>query len=200
MFTTPPAGALSPPRRTQGTASSAFCAALAAILAFFLPLPRTNFPHIRAACVGLPETVYFHQAEAKDPSASGRSGRGAKGAKGSRSGATPAAADGSGRGPSSTAVARGTFSVQISADADAKTGRRSSGFQMADAKSLTRALAKGIEETRRRRDGVEGVGGERGGLYLPPPLAFSRRILAYHAGPTVGEFLALRLVGPVFSR
>lgn len=88
---------------------------------------------------------YLTQAEAKPASGSGQNPRGAKGAKGSRSDAGAAAAavaGGRSGGASTPTVAKGTFSVQESADA--KTSRRSSGFKMADAKALTRALAKGV--------------------------------------------------------
>lgn len=79
------------------------------------------------------------QAEPKPVSGSGQTARGAKGAKGSRNAAAAGGLDGTSFTP---AVAKGKFSVQASADA--KASRRSSGFKMADAKALTRALAKGM--------------------------------------------------------
>lgn len=100
---------------------------------------------------------YLNQAEAKPTSGSGQTARGAKGAKGSRNAAAAAAGGSSGASPTA-AVAKGTFSVQASADA--KTSRRSSGFKMADAKALTRALAKGACAcaTRQRAGGLVGCG------------------------------------------
>lgn len=99
---------------------------------------------------------YLNQAEAKPTSGSGQTARGAKGAKGSRNAA--AAAGGSSGASPTAAVAKGTFSVQASANA--KTSRRSSGFKMADAKALTRALAKGACAcaTRQRAGGLVGCG------------------------------------------
>ncbi|CAM9665679.1 unnamed protein product [Ectocarpus sp. 4 AP-2014] len=73
--------------------------------------------------------------------------RGAKGAKGSRS-AAAAAATGAGV-EASAAVAKGKFSVDASADV--KRSRKGSGFKMADAKALTRALAKGDPRAERVR-------------------------------------------------
>ncbi|CAM9816841.1 unnamed protein product [Ectocarpus sp. 6 AP-2014] len=73
--------------------------------------------------------------------------RGAKGAKGSRS-AAAAAASGA-RDEASAAVAKGKFSVDASADV--KRIRKGSGFKMADAKALTRALAKGDPRAERVR-------------------------------------------------
>eukprot|EP00752_Nemacystus_decipiens_P007144 g6397.t1 len=68
-------------------------------------------------------------------------------ANGRRFAAPRAAAGGSAGGSATAAVAKGTFSVHSSADA--KPSRRSSGFKMADAKALTRALAKGDPRTAR---------------------------------------------------
>ncbi|CAB1117592.1 unnamed protein product [Ectocarpus sp. CCAP 1310/34] len=76
-------------------------------------------------------------ADAKS-SSDGKAVRGAKGAKGSRS-AAAAAATGAGV-EARAAVAKGKFSVDASADV--KRSREGSGFKMADAKALTRALAK----------------------------------------------------------
>lgn len=102
-----------------------------------LELPRCPLAYL---AVRRRSPKYLYQAEAKTVSGSGLMSRGAKGAKGSRN-AAAVAAEGNGGGSPAPAVAKGTFSVQASADA--KPGRRSSGFKMADAKALTRALAKG---------------------------------------------------------
>lgn len=77
------------------------------------------------------------QADAKPTT---RSARGAKGSKGSRTTAT-----GRGPGGGDDAVAAGKFSMEASADAKDSTSRKrsTSSFKMADAKALTRALAKG---------------------------------------------------------
>ncbi|CAM9720835.1 unnamed protein product, partial [Ectocarpus fasciculatus] len=85
-------------------------------------------------------------ADAKS-SSDAKAGTGAKGAKGSRS-AAAAAATGGGV-DASAAVAKGKFSVNASADV--KRSRRGSGFKMADAKALTRALAKGDPRAERVR-------------------------------------------------
>ncbi|CAM9530285.1 unnamed protein product, partial [Hapterophycus canaliculatus] len=86
-------------------------------------------------------------------SSSSQSIRGAKGAKGAKSAAAATVAGGEaaagGSGGSLTAVARGIFSVDTLL-AEKKEGRRkNSGFRMADAKALTRALAKGDPRTER---------------------------------------------------
>lgn len=79
------------------------------------------------------------QADAKS-SSDAKTARGAKGAKGSRTAAAAAATGGGVE--ASAAVAKGKFSVDASADV--KRSRKGSGFKMADAKALTRALAKGV--------------------------------------------------------
>lgn len=75
-----------------------------------------------------------------DGKTAGRVVRGAKGSKGSKGIAAAASA---GQGIDDAIVPRGQFSVDASADAKGSTRKKRSSFRMADAKALTRALARG---------------------------------------------------------
>lgn len=78
--------------------------------------------------------------------------------------------------------------------ADAKTSRRSSGFKMADAKALTRALAKGMCTA--RQHGVRGTAGRAG---LDTMCRFDRAVVHVFAPVRRGERACLGCQGGLRS-